>query len=225
VFLALPVSGWLWRLFPVLNFVQFPWRLVLFLSLTGSYLAAISGKAYPKITAALLAGAVIFTLATVRDQGHFNWPDDFYYHYPFTTTTQLEAMPRWFDAAKNAQLFGYPDKVFSLGQAVTTEQIIWQTQRHSYQVTVDQNDQLFERTAYFPGWSVTVDGQAQAVIYDNQVYPGLIGFNVPVGTHQIVSEFSDSTPARQIGDIVSLITVALSFLIFLLFPKLPKLLK
>ena len=225
VFLALPISGWLWRLFPVLNFVQFPWRLVLFLSLTGSYLAAISGKAYPKITAVLLAGAVIFTLATVRDQGHFNWPDDFYYHYPFTTTTQLEAMPRWFDAAKNAQLFGYPDKVFSLGQAVTTEQIIWQTQRHSYQVTVDQNDQLFERTAYFPGWSVTVDGQAQAVIYDNQVYPGLIGFNVPVGTHQIVSEFSDSTPARQIGDIVSLVTVALSFLIFLLFPKLPKLLK
>ena len=37
VFLALPVSAWFWRLFPMLNFVQFPWRLVLFLTLFGSF--------------------------------------------------------------------------------------------------------------------------------------------------------------------------------------------
>ena len=220
VFLALPISGWFWKLFPVLNFVQFPWRLVLFLSLTGSYLAAIAAKFYPKITAVLLAAAVIFTLVTVRDQGHFNWPDDFYYHYPFTTTTQLEAMPRWFDAAKNSQLYGKSDKVFSLaGQKIEPEQIVWKTQQHRYQVTVDQDDQLFERTSYFPGWAVTVDGQLQAVIYDNQTYPGLIGYAVSAGTHQIVTQFSDSTPARKIGDIVSLLSVALLVLIVFYFPK------
>ncbi len=220
VFLALPVSGWFWKLFPILNFVQFPWRLVLFLSLTGSFLAAIAAKFYPKLTAILLAGAIIFTLATVHDQGHFNWPDDFYYHYPFTTTTQLEAMPRWFDAAKNAQLFGKPDKVFSLaGQEVGTQQIIWQTQRHSYQVKLDQEDQLFERTAYFPGWAVTVDGQAQEIIKDNQQYPGLIGYSVTAGTHQIVTTFSDSTPARQWGDRLSLLSLGVLILSFLFFPK------
>ncbi len=223
VFLALPISGWFWKLFPILNFVQFPWRLVLFLSLTGSYLAAVAAKAYPKITAVFLAGAIIFTVATVRDQGHFNWPDAFYFHYPFTTTTQLEAMPTWFDAAKNAQLFGKPDKVFSLaGQEVSAEQIVWQTQRHSYQVKLDQDDQLFERTAYFPGWEVSVDGQKQPVIYENQQYPGLIGYSVPAGTHQIVTTFSDSTPARRIGDTVSLFSVVLLVFIFVFFPKLPK---
>jgi len=219
VFLVLPVSGWLWKLFPVLNFVQFPWRLVLFLSLIGSYLAAISAKTYPKITVLFLAGAIIFTLVTVRDQGHFNWPDDFYYHYPFTTTTQLEAMPRWFDAAKNSQLYGKPNKVFSLaGQKIEPEQIVWKTQQHRYQVIVDQDDQLFERTAYFPGWAVTVDGQPQAVIYDNQTYPGLIGYVVSAGTHQIVTQFSDSTPARKIGDTVTLFSVLLLVLITLYYP-------
>ena len=78
-FLALPISSWLWRLFPILNFVQFPWRLVLFLSLIGSYLAAVAAQKVPQLTMGLLAAATIFTLVTVRDQGHFNWPDDFYY--------------------------------------------------------------------------------------------------------------------------------------------------
>ena len=220
LFLALPISGWFWKLFPILNFVQFPWRLVLFLSLLGSYLAALAAKFYPKLTAVLLVAAAVFTIATVRDQGHFNWPDDFYYHYPFTTTTQLEAMPIWFDAAKNAELFGKPDKVFSLaGQAVVAEQIVWKTQRHSYQVTLAEADQLFERTAYFPGWAVSVDGQPQAVIKDNQTYPGLIGYSVPAGTHQIVTEFSDSTPARQWGDRLSLLSLGVLILSFLFFPK------
>ena len=226
VFLALPISGWFWKLFPILNFVQFPWRLVLFLALLGSYLAAVSAKFYPKVTAPLLAGAIIFTIATVRDQGHFNWPDAFYFHYPFTTTTQLEAMPTWFDAAKNANLFGKPDKVFSLaGREVATEQIVWKTQRHSYQVTLAEPDQLFERTAYFPGWAVTVDGKEQAAIYDNQKYPGLIGYSVPAGTHQIVTTFSDSTPARVWGDRLSLASLGLLGLIFLTFPKIIRPLK
>jgi len=192
----------------------------LFLSLTGSYLAAVAAKFYPKITAVLLAAAVIFTVATVRDQGHFNWPDDFYYLYPFTTTTQLEAMPRWFDAAKNSQLYGKPDKVFSLsGQKIEPGQIVWKTQRHSYEVTMDKDDQLFERTSYFPGWAVTVDGQAQEIIKDNQTYPGLIGYSVSAGTHQIVTQFSDSTPARRLGDTVSLFSVALLLLMFIIYPK------
>lgn len=222
-FLALPVSGWLWRLFPILNFVQFPWRLVLFLTLFGSYLAAVAAKKFPKLTLGLVAAATIFTLVTVRDQGHFNWPDDFYYLYPFTTTTQLEAMPKWFDAAKNSQLYGRPDKIFSLaGQEVTTDQLVWLTQRHSYQVTVAADDQLFERTTYFPGWEVSVDGQKQEVIYENREYPGLIGYSVPAGSHQIVTTFSDSTPARRWGDALSLLSLGLlviSVSLFHLFVK------
>ena len=117
-----------------------------------------------------------------------------------------------------------PDKVFSLaGQKLEPEQIIWKTQRHSYQVTLAQADQLFERTAYFPGWEVAVDGVEQAAIKDNQAYPGLIGFNVPAGTHQIVTEFSDSTPARKVGDMVSLFSVVFLLLNFTFFHKLFKL--
>jgi hypothetical protein len=220
VFLALPVSSWFWRLFPVLNFVQFPWRLVLFLTLFGSYLAALAAKIYPKLTTVLLAAAIIFALVTVRDQGHFNWPDDFYFHYPFTTTTQLEALPIGYDVAKNFELFGYPDRVFSLmGQSVTVERIVWQTQRHSYVIKVGEADQLFERTAYFPGWDITVDGIKQEIIKDNNTYPGLIGYTVPAGTHQVVTQFSDSTPARVWGDRLSLVSLSLFVLSLILFQK------
>ena len=220
VFLALPVSAWFWRLFPMLNFVQFPWRLVLFLTLFGSFLAAVAAKFYPKLTSVLLVAAAVFTLSTVYDQWHFNWPDAFYFHYPFTTTTQLEAMPKWFDATGNAKFYGVPDKVFSLtGQTVGINNSNWQTQKHTYQVEVGKADQLFERTSYFPGWAITVDGQPQDIIFANNKFPGLIGYSVPSGTHQIVTTFSDSTPARQWGDKLSLLSLGLLILSFLFFPK------
>jgi hypothetical protein len=220
VILALPVSAWFWRLFPFLNFVQFPWRLVLFLTLFGSYLAAAAAKTYPKLVSILLVIAAVFTIVIVRDQGHFNWPDDFYFHYPFTTTTQLEALPIGYDVAKNFELFGFPDRVFSLaGQSVAVEQIAWQTQRHSYVVTVGEADQLFERTAYFPGWQVTVDGLKQEVIKDNQRYPGLIGYAVTPGNHQVVTTFSDSTPARVWGDRLSLVSLGFLASTLFLYPR------
>jgi hypothetical protein len=220
VFLVLPVSSWFWRLFPVLNFVQFPWRLVLFLTLVGSYLAAVAARAHPRLIKVLLAVAVVFTVATVHDQGHFNWPDDFYFHYPFTTTAQLEALPIGYDVAKNFELFGYPDRVFSLiGQAVTVEQIVWKTQRHSYVVTVSEDDQLFERTAYFPGWEVSVDGVMQEIIKDNRDYPGLIGYSVTAGRHQILTTFSEFTPARIWGDRLSLVSLGLLVLTLFFYPR------
>ncbi len=219
VWLLLPLSSWFWKLIPALNFVQFPWRLVLFLTLFGSYLSAVAAKFYPKLTMILLTAAVIFTVVTVHGQGHFNWPDDFYYHYPFTTTTQLEAMPRWYDTAKNSQLYGKPDKVFSLaGQKVEPEQIVWQTQRHTYSVTATKDDQFFERTAYFPGWEIFVDGQKQEIIKDNQKYPGLIGYTVSAGTHQVMTQFSDSTPARVWGDRLSILSGAFLLLSFIIYP-------
>jgi len=84
---------------------------------------------------------------------------------------------------------------------------------------------VFERTAYFPGWEVAVDGRPAPVIYEDADYPGLLGYRLSAGTHQVVSRFTDHTPARLWGDRISLLSLNLFGLIFIFFPKKLKLSK
>jgi len=222
LFLTLPISAFIYRSLPFLNFIQYPWRLLLFLTLSSIWLAAFVVQHQPKLGLFLSLSAVIYALIIAKPQGGFNWPNHYYYLFPFTSTVGQEAMPVWFDEAKNSQLFDSSDKVVG---PLNFKPSLWQTQTHIYEVTVDKAAAVFEKTAYFPGWELTVDGKPSAIIYDNQDYPGLIGYRLIPGTHTIATRFTEHTPARRLGDSLSLISFGLFIFNLIAFPKLPKILK
>lgn len=216
LFLSLPISGLIWRVLPFLNFIQYPWRLLLFLTLSSVWLAAFVVQQKPKLGLFLSLSAVIYALIIAKPQGGFNWPNHYYHLFPFTSTVGQEAMPVWFDEAKNSRLFDSSAKVVG---AVNFNSTLWKTQKHIYQVTVDKDTVVFEKTAYFPGWELKIDGQSSAIIYDNQEYPGLIGYQLTAGTHTIQTQFTDHTPARQWGDKLAIISLGLFILGLIFFPK------
>lgn len=216
LFLTLPISAFIYRLLPFLNFIQYPWRLLLFLTLSSIWLGAFVARHRPKLGIFLALSAVIYGLLIAKPQGGFNWPNHYYHLFPFTSTVGQEAMPIWFDEAKNSRLFDSNDKVVNVANFNLN---LWQTQTHVYQVTVDKDTLVFEKTAYFPGWELTVDGRPAAIIYDNQEYPGLIGFRLTAGAHTIETRFTDHTPARRLGDSLSLISVGLFILALTFFKK------
>lgn len=220
LFLTLPISGFIYRWLPFLNFIQFPWRLLLFITLASVWLGAFVVHHRPKLGIFFALSAVIYGLLIAKPQGGFNWPDHYYYLFPFTSTVGQEAMPVWFDEAKNSRLFDSGDKVVGTANFNLS---LWQTQTHVYQVTVDKDTVVFEKTAYFPGWELAVDGKPSAIIYDNKDYPGLIGYQLTAGTHNIETRFTEHTPARRLGDIISLISLSLLALSLILFPRLKKL--
>jgi len=216
LFLTLPISAFIYRFLPFLNFIQYPWRLLLFLTLSSIWLAAFVVSQKPKLGLFLSLSAAIYALIIAKPQGGFNWPNHYYYLFPFTSTVGQEAMPIWFDEAKNSQLFDSSDKVVG---AANFNLNLWKTQTHVYEVTVDKDTTVFEKTAYFPGWELTVDGKPSAIIYDNKDYPGLIGFRLTAGTHTIQTQFTEHTPARRVGDSLSLISIGLFILSLIFFPK------
>lgn len=216
LFLTLPISAFIYRFLPFLNFIQYPWRLLLFITLASVWLGAFVVQRRPKLGIFLALSAVIYGLLIAKPQGGFNWPNHYYYLFPFTSTVGQEAMPVWFDEAKNSRLFDSGDKVVGAGNFNLN---LWKTQTHLYQVTVDKDTLVFEKTAYFPGWELTVDGQPSAIIYDNKDYPGLIGYNLTAGTHTIQTQFTDHTPARRLGDTISLISLGLFIINLVFFPK------
>ena len=216
MFLSLPISQWFWLHLPFIYEAQFPWRLLLFMSFSVVFLAAFVAKAWPRLTTLLAVLAIVYAAINIHSQGFIHAPDVSYFQYPFTSTTENDFRPQWFQDEEVLRLAKIPNRVFNADKSVIQ---VWKTQQHIYTVTVSKDQPVFEKTAYFPGWEVTVDGKPLEIIYDRPDFPGLIGYNLTAGTHQVISTFTEHTPARELGDKLSLISIGLFGLFLIFFPK------
>lgn len=221
-FLSLPISQWFWLNLPFIYVAQFPWRLILFMTISLIFLTALAAKTCPRLTALLAVLALIYALINFKSQGFIHASDMNYFQYPFTSTTENEYRPQWFETDIALKLAQNIDRVFNADKSLIQ---VWKTQEHIYTVTVPDNRTVYEKTAYFPGWEVVIDGKPTEIIYSDQQHPGLIGYNLTAGTHQVVSKFTEHAPARSLGDKLSLISAGIFVFFLIFFPKLPKLLK
>ena len=82
----------------------------------------------------------------------------------------------------------------------------WLPQLRTMTVKLPQDDEFIVRTFNFPGWIAIVDGKTVAI----SSYPelGAIDIALSAGTHAVRLEFLD-TPARQLGNLLSLLAFAL----------------
>ena len=88
------------------------------------------------------------------------------------------------------------------------------------QIRVDEQAALWQKLAinhdqpftmrwhsfYFPGWEVLVDGQPVETSASTKL--GLVTADIPAGQHQVMMRFG-ATPVRQIGGIISIVTLLL----------------
>jgi uncharacterized membrane protein YfhO len=103
---------------------------------------------------------------------------------------------------------------------VVFNELMWKTNKHIYQVDVPEKTNIWEHTAYFPGWEAYIDGQRVAIKYDRPDNQGIIGLEVPAGKHQIEIKFTERTPARISGDLMSLLSFGVIIFILIKFKKL-----
>jgi hypothetical protein len=195
----------IWQVIPMARYIQFPWRLLGFALIGVAGLAAWLTQAKPALGLVLAAGAVVYSAVIVKPFGWFDHDLYYYLDWPFTSSIKGLNMPMWFDSEKNHKLeAGW---VFTLEGQADSQVQEWRTQRHRYQVTI-KSDQatIMERTAYFPGWIVKVDGQPIALDYQRKDYPGVITYQLSKGDHQVETRFTEETPARQLGDKLSLVS-------------------
>jgi uncharacterized membrane protein len=204
VFLMLPLSQFVWRLFPYLGYLQFPWRLLSLATVAAAFLGAIVA------TRKKILGIVILVICLIYNQQFtkpFAWaikPDMEYYDFLFTTTVWHEYNPKWF---KESNIDNFTDRFIGESELTDIKEIEWKTGRHRYEIDSSQASDIIEHTAYFPGWQATVDGQPTTINYNNQQYPGLISLKIPSGHHLIETRFTEKTTARIIGDSLSAIAL------------------
>jgi hypothetical protein len=195
-FLMLRDAEWIWDGLPLLQYVEFPWRLLLPVAICLALLVAAFARVaerWPRYRAALFASAMALLIVPnlshlaprgSRDVDLTQWTPHQIAVRGIEMTTALEYTPRWAEVR--------PPYSAHIATVLDGDADVQQTRRTpiswSAQVAAHRPSAIQLAISYFPGWRVSVDGA------EVQVKPmastGQIRFDVPQGDHLVEVEWS-----------------------------------
>ncbi len=219
----LSISYFVWKNFySYVYILQFPWRLLVIVTLFSSFLSGYLFVKLPKHIAfpfALLMITVVFFFSIKNFRPvRYDFIDRYKAEDPCGTTYGQEYLPIWvkrcFTESSNIPV------EISSGNGIVSAM----TSRPGfYQATVNTSTTSLLRISeyYYPGWKVKVDNKPVKIYYDNPY--GMIEIPFSSGKHTVVAVFQDEL-LRRISNLISLISIFL-FSLFIFFSIAKKLVK
>ncbi|PIY80103.1 MAG: hypothetical protein COY80_04735 [Candidatus Pacebacteria bacterium CG_4_10_14_0_8_um_filter_42_14] len=214
IVLQLSVTLPIWQLFKPLKFIQFPWRLDIFLAaLSAPIIASVAKRS--KLASSLIVLFILVQLTVIfrlHPADYFHKTNLDYDVFSQTTSTQNENMPTNFTYPNIGDWQPLPETI--LGKSEFTVEK-WAGSDHLYQVSVIEDALIVEPTAYFPGWETWIiksDGSKEqavgsAVSESITKAQGRIAYELPVGEYHVQTKFTQNTPARLVGNSVSALSL------------------
>jgi len=222
----------LWKLLPIYQFVQFPWRLLFLTTFFSAVLASFVVEAVPRkfgrlLGAVIIAGCLILTWGYFRPSKVVHKDDNFYLSRMFAVAAEegerkvvSQDYINWSEdylllppQVKKADRLFIPKIA---GNENVTVLDIEKINAVSYRANVDASfpAKITFYSLYFPGWTSTLDGVPVQI---SQGEPfGQMEVSVPQGRHTV--EFSwKETPLRKVADFASIISLGIG--VWLLFGK------
>lgn len=225
----------LWELAaPVIAFAQFPWRL---LFVTATALAVLAGVVVGLLPASdRLPGALLLSLLVALAMFPYVRPQ--YSDARFTWSTMMDFQVKdrellgdtvWTDArpldsplVAQYRAGAITTKAVVTSGAGTVELVERGPLGDTVRVEAATPVRLMFYTRYFPGWTASVDGAPVAIAPEGE--QGLIGLDVPQGSHVVVTRWGTTLP-RVLGALVSLVTAAALVLVVASHGRLPAVLR
>jgi len=212
----------IYELLPVLQYIQFPWRLLFFTTFASGILTAWVSQKILNLKFWLITITLLFitSLPLANFIQGFHYKDFHWFSFSLTTSTKNENMPIWFETEQNFNFWsqkreeGWDKFVTDLNNKAEFNIISWDGTKHQYVVSSQNPIHLLERTAYFPGWRMTVNGNNQTINFQNQNFPGSITTQLPAGKHEITTKFTQRTTSRIIGNGLTVVGLLLLILTF-----------
>lgn len=206
VFFMLDVSQPFWESITVLQLVQYPWRLLVFVLPLAAYLSSFVASLYPRwIAVTLCIVAVGVSVKYMRPVVYAPRSDEHYLTRPEFT-----------------------DGTSSIGNTFSTIWTDWKQTRAQkrveaesgnarvisetgtplrYRIDVEAQTPVIIRvnTLYYPGWTVEAGGRSIPIQYEKQ---GIIEFLLESGQHLVDVRFGE-TPLRKLADMISVCSFAI----------------
>ncbi len=213
--LMMPFTKSVWLISGLGNYLQYPWRLLSLLTLCTTllfiHLSQIElFRNNHLLTAALIVTSVLSIIVYAHPRGFQNWSDYELFEYFKTTTTFNEFQPIW--AAEYTRHFTeekisfripkqklYDDEILQPADYANLKIQNWNGSQMLYVVETSKLVEVIQKTYYFPGWELLVDGQYQKINYEDEEFPGHITYYLNPGQHQVRVQFTQNTSARKIG--------------------------
>ncbi len=226
IFLQLPFLSFIWH-WPILNFIQFPWRLTLLSFPLIAILSALllnfwlQSKLFPiKFKFALISTLIIFlslillNFTSLKPVDKVNLSPETYLLYPHSTSTQNENLPLTAPSTRENR----PDKVAIIEGEGSLQIISWVSTKRTYQVKADNNLIIAENVFSYPGWEIKaknlVDNSVVQPETDPNLYHGWLAYKLPAGEYEVSTQFTENTLARIVGNITAIF--AYSFILIML---------
>lgn len=207
ILFQLQITTQVWRPIPFANFIQFPWRLSLYLPTLLLVPLIFVWDERGRLAKSLLVLGLAVQLSTawtVQPADFFHRTNVDYDAFTQSTSTNNENLPV---TAKFDQMPNWEKELVILdGQAdFSVEE--WFGSHRRYQAYIFKKATIVEPTLAFPGWITTVlDDQQHRYQVDhinNDQIGGRLAYTLDPGTYTVESKFTQYTWARQIGNWVS----------------------
>lgn len=214
LFLATPLSQFIWQFESFAKLFQFPYRMLAGTLLFGSYILAIMIEKIPSKFRFIVA-FVLFVISawqlksTYESIIYTDQPEGYYATNEATTTVANEYMPVWVREITQER----PTVRMGFQKGRGTIEFTKQTTQKIEATVISLEDSILQiNSIYYPGWGVLVNNIPVPLSYDNP--NGVIRFPVNKGTYTILAEFRETIP-RFIADCLSIF----SFIAFCIYKK------
>lgn len=223
LFLSLPISEGMWKSINFLQYLQFPWRFIIFITFYSIIIVSISLSLIKRNWIKISIGLLLLILTLIFNFGYlrpsnYNFVANYYAEDPCSTTTWAnEYLPIWTSKClPKSKIKGdyhtYPlvasvnniSKINNLKSAARNRNVAFIVDGNSSKILIGKY--------YFPGWQVLVDGKAVKTYPYGQY--GLISFNVSSGK-RIVNVILKDTPVRKIANLISGLSLIFLILVIL----------
>lgn len=215
IFLQLEISRPLWEVLPLAHYIQFPWRLALFFNVAVLPLIASSYELHQhhiyKMLLWTLLVAWIVQVNSLRPVDSFSNSNEYYQSFTQSTSTANENLPKTFTLTTLDDMQKMPLLIDSHTlEPIAAEGLVsvhsWNGTERSYTIQTEQPVLVVEPTMQFLGWQ-SWNGTEQLEHIFNETTRGRIAFSLEAGQHTISTRFTQNTPARRLGNTISLITL------------------
>lgn len=208
LFFMQPVSGILWENISMLRQFQYPWRLLGIINIVTAMSGAVflsvpfikkSRNAYYVLLALIIGTTMYYWLPP---QGYQKVNEREFWNYPLSTNYYGEVDLVWSEGTQKSYPPSYVDVVAG---TATVSGVIRKPVIHTYTVEAQTDATLLDRTQFFPGWKVFVDGVDTPIQFQDQNWRGLITYPVTAGAHAVRVQFVQSK-IQQAGNAITGIT-------------------